>query len=168
MASPSPIELYIVRHAIAAQRGDAWPDDTKRPLTPRGIERFRDAVQGLRALDITLDVVLTSPLTRAKQTAELLASGLSPHPPVEVIESLAPGGSYSSILEDLAKHGRRTRIACVGHEPDLGHLAARLVGARRPIPFKKGGVCRIDLEAPSGPGTLCWLATPRLLRRAGR
>jgi phosphohistidine phosphatase len=165
---PTSIELYIVRHAIAAERGDAWPDDTKRPLTPRGVARFREVVQGLRALDLTLDVVLTSPLTRAKQTAELLANGLSPHPPVQVVESLVPGAGYATVLEDLAKQSQRTRIACVGHEPDLGQLAARLIGSRRPIPFKKGGVCRIDFETPSGPGTLNWLATPRLLRRAGR
>ena len=64
----TPTELYIVRHAIAAERGSEWPDDTKRPLTERGINRFKEVVKGLRRLDITVDEVFTSPLVRARQT----------------------------------------------------------------------------------------------------
>ena len=63
------LELYLVRHAIAAERGPKYPDDRKRPLTPEGIKRFKDAVHGLVALDLELDVILTSPLTRAEETA---------------------------------------------------------------------------------------------------
>src|SRR4029079_1951160 len=60
----TPTELYLVRHAIAAERGSEWPDDTKRPLTERGINRFKEVVKGLRRLDITVDEVFTSPLVR--------------------------------------------------------------------------------------------------------
>lgn len=162
------IQLYLVRHAVAAERGDAWPDDTKRPLTPKGIQRFRRVVQGLRRIGALPDIVLTSPLVRAKQTADLLADGLTPHPPVVTADSLAPGGSFASFVEDLGRHAKAVRIACVGHEPDLGQLAARLIAARRPLAFKKGGACRIDLEALNGPGHLIWFAPPRLLRRASR
>ena len=161
-----PIELYLVRHAVAADRGDEWPDDTKRPLTPKGIERFRDVAEGLRAIHVVVDVVLTSPLVRARQTAELLAAGLAPHPAVQVTDALAPGAAPSALADAVARTKQR-RVACVGHEPDLGQLAAQLVGAKRPFEFRKGGVCRIDLDAPAGPGHLVWLATPRLLRRAG-
>ena len=65
----TPTELYLVRHAIAAERGSEWPDDTKRPLTERGISRFKEAVKGLRHLDVTVDEIFTSPLVRARQTA---------------------------------------------------------------------------------------------------
>jgi phosphohistidine phosphatase len=169
MADTDPgIHLYLVRHAIAADRGDEWPDDGKRPLTPKGIQRFRAVVQGLKRMGVLPDLVLTSPLVRAKQTAEILADGLTPHPPVVTAESLAPGGSQASFVEDIGKHPKAVHIACVGHEPDLGQLAARLIGARRPLAFKKGGVCCIDLEAVNGPGHLVWFAPPRLLRRVSR
>ena len=75
--SMPPCELYIVRHAIAAERGDDWPDDDKRPLTEKGIVRFKDELAGLRWLDVGLDEIFTSPLVRAKQTADLLAAGIS-------------------------------------------------------------------------------------------
>jgi phosphohistidine phosphatase len=162
-----PIELYLVRHGVAAERGDAWPDDAKRPLTAKGIERFRDVAEGLRTIHVVVDVVLTSPLVRAKQTAELLAAGLAPHPAVQATDALAPGAAQGA-LADAIERTKQRRVACVGHEPDLGLLAAHLVGARRPFEFRKGGVCRIDLESPTGPGHLVWLATPRLLRHAGR
>ena len=66
---------------------------------------------------------------------------------------------------DLEKHARKTRIALVGHEPGIGELAARLIGSRHPIEFKKGAICRIDVEEvpPSGPGALRWLLTPKIL-----
>jgi len=71
-----PCDLYIVRHAIAAERGDEWPDDTKRPLTEQGINKFKEAVEGLESLDVEIDEIFTSPFVRAKQTANLLAHGL--------------------------------------------------------------------------------------------
>jgi phosphohistidine phosphatase len=158
--------LYLVRHGVAAERGDEWPDDTKRPLVPRGIARLRRSARGLQALGLHFDVILTSPLVRARQTAEILAAGFTPKPPVRTIDSLAPGSAYAGFLDDLGTHTRGTAIACVGHEPDLGELAARLLRARGTIEFKKGAICRIDLDSlpPSGPGHLKWLATPRMLR----
>jgi phosphohistidine phosphatase len=161
------LSLYLVRHGLAAERGAAWPADTKRPLVPRGIQRLRKEAAALKVLATTFDTILTSPLTRAKQTADVLAAGLSPHPPVHIIQSLAPGGSYAAFLADLDKHAKRSHIACVGHEPDLGQFAARLVGAKGAIEFKKGAICRIDLDSLplSRPGHLRWFVTPRMLRQ---
>ena len=68
-----PCDLYLVRHAIAAERGDEWPDDSKRPLTEAGINRFKEAVEGLAWLDVGIDEIFTSPLVRAKQTATLMS-----------------------------------------------------------------------------------------------
>ena len=161
-----PTELYLVRHAIAAERGNEWPDDSKRPLTDRGISRFKEGVKGLRKLDAAVDEIFTSPLVRAKQTAELLAAGLEGKPSVKVLDALAPGHTAAAVMTQLAKAAKRRRIALVGHEPDLGELAAHLIGASRALPFKKGGVCRIDVEGLSSkrPGSLAWFVTPKVLR----
>lgn len=166
----SPTELYLVRHAIAAERGSEWPDDAKRPLTERGMERFKEVVKGLRRLEVQIDEIFTSPLVRAKQTAELLAAGLEGKPPVKVLEALAPGHTSASVMTQLAKGAKRRRIALVGHEPDLGELAAHLIGAGRALAFKKGGVCRIDVGSLSArrAATLVWFVPPGLLRQLKR
>jgi len=161
-----PYELYFVRHGLAEERGDAWPDDTKRPLSDDGISRMRKAARGLERIGVSLDVVLTSPLVRTRQTAEIVAAALDPRPSIVNIDSLAPDGGYAGVIADLEKHARKSRIGLVGHEPMIGELAARLIGSRHPIEFKKGAVCRIDVEdlPPAGPGQLRWLMPPRILR----
>lgn len=163
----TPTELYLVRHAIAAERGSEWPDDNKRPLTERGISRFKETVKGLRHLDVAVDEIFTSPLVRARQTADLLAAGLDGKPPVKVLEALAPGHSFTSFMSQLAKVAKRRRVALVGHEPDLGELAAHLIGAGRALAFKKGGVCRIDIGSLSSrrAGSLIWFFPPNVLRQ---
>jgi phosphohistidine phosphatase len=158
-----------VRHAIAAERGDKWPDDTQRPLTKAGIERFAQAVKGLKALDVALDEVLTSPLVRARQTAEILAAGLKRPPPIKTLDALAPGRTSAAVVAAVGKAARRPRVALVGHEPDLGELAAYLIGAGKALPFRKGGVCRIDLveDSVTPQWTLVWFMPPRVLRELG-
>ena len=161
------IELYLVRHAIAAERGPKYPDDRLRPLIPAGQKKFAESVRGLVKMDVAIDFVLTSPLVRARDTAILLASGLKPKPAVAEIEALAPGGRPQAINDAIKTHAKKyRRLAIVGHEPDLGELAARLLGARGNVEFKKGGVCLIDADGatPTGPGTLRWMLTPKALR----
>jgi phosphohistidine phosphatase len=166
----TPITLYVVRHAVAAERSDEYPDDTKRPLTPEGIARFREAVEGLAALGVRLDQVLTSPLVRARQTADILAEILPGRPPIVELKALAPGNTAAAVVAALGEYSRRSSLALVGHEPGVGELAARLVGARAPFVFKKGAVCRIDAGALplAGPGELRWFATPRMLRKLAK
>jgi phosphohistidine phosphatase len=163
---PGPYELYLIRHGIAEERGDAWPDDSKRPLTAEGTSRLRKSARGLVRLGVAFDVILTSPLVRARETADVVASVYDPRPHIVTAESLAPGGTFHALLTDLEKQARRTRIALVGHEPGIGELAARLAGSRHPLEFKKGALCRIDVEAfpPTGSGRLRWLLTPRIMR----
>ena len=162
--------LLLVRHAVAAERGDAWPDDTKRPLTQKGILRMRRVVRGLAAADVDVALVLTSPLVRAKHTADLLASGLRNVPPVVLAPVLAPGAAPTAVAEELGRHQKARGIALVGHEPGLGELAAWLLGARAPLVFKKGGMAYIEVSSlpPTRPGTLHWFATPRMLRALGK
>jgi phosphohistidine phosphatase len=165
-----PIELYLIRHGVAAERGPAWPDDTKRPLTQKGIARLRREVKALNRLGISFDVVLASPLMRCRQTADVFAEGLSPRPAVALVEALAPSGTAAEVIEELGKHARRRRIALVGHEPNIGELAAKLLGTRTAIEFKKGAICRLDVETlpPSRAGRLRWFVTPRMLRDLGK
>jgi phosphohistidine phosphatase len=160
------LELYLVRHGIAAERGENYPDDSKRPLTSNGIARLRKQTKGLEALGVGFDLIITSPLVRAKQTADILAQGLKIKPSVISSDSLAPAGTPAAVIQDIVKHQRRARIALVGHEPNMGELAARLIGARTPLEFRKGGVCRIDFEVlpPKGIGHLRWFVTPKMLR----
>jgi phosphohistidine phosphatase len=162
-----PTELYLVRHAIAAERGPELPDDDKRPLTVEGIARFKSVVKGLRVLDVEVDLVVTSPLVRARQTADLLSAGLTSRPLVRMMDRLAPGHAPQEVLSQLARAARRRRVALVGHEPGLGELAAHLIGATRPLVFRKGAVCRIDLQSLTGDraGTLVWFIPPKALRR---
>jgi phosphohistidine phosphatase len=166
----APAELYLVRHAIAAERGEDWPDDDKRPLTERGISRFKEVVQGLAAIDVAVDEIFTSPLVRAKQTADLLASGLSGKATVKILDALAPGHSPASVLAQLSRTAKRRRIMLVGHEPDLGELAAHLVGSGRALPFKKGGVCRLEVESLTSrrPAALSWFMQPKMLRKLAK
>lgn len=160
-------QVYLIRHGVAEALGDLWPDDAKRPLSEAGMASLRRSARRLIAAGVHFDVVLTSPLLRARQSAEIMAAVCDPKPSIVVIDSLAPGGSHQELLADLAKHAKRTRLALVGHEPGLGELAARLIGLRQPLRFKKAGVLRIDLDdlPPTGLGALRWMMPPKLLRR---
>jgi phosphohistidine phosphatase len=103
---------------------------------------------------------------RSRQTAEILAAALDPRPSLVNVDSLAPDGTYAAVIADLEKHARKARLALVGHEPMIGELAARILGSRHPIEFKKGAICRIDIDdlPPAGPGDLRWMLTPKILR----
>jgi len=160
------LQLYLIRHGIAAERGPEYPDDSKRPLTGKGITALRREAKALNELDTTFELIITSPLTRARQTADVFAEHLSGKPTVSTSDALAPAGTPSAVLQELARHPRKQRIALVGHEPNMGELAARLIGARTPIEFKKGAICRIDFDGvpPKAQGQLIWLIPPRVFR----
>jgi phosphohistidine phosphatase len=157
--------LYLVRHAFAAERGDEYPDDAKRPLTSQGMARFRKAARGLVEIGAEVDLILSSPFVRARQTADILSEQLRGHPPVVETNALVPGAAHADLVAELANHAKRSALALVGHEPGIGTTAARLVGAKGAFEFKKGAVCRIDVSSlpPAGPGRLVWFAPPKML-----
>ena len=163
------LELYLIRHGIAAERGPDYPDDSKRPLTNKGITALRRIGKGLTELEVTFDVIVTSPLVRTKQTADTLSESLRGKPVVVQSNALAPAGTIAAVIQEIVKHAGKPRLALVGHEPSIGQLAAHLIGARSPIEFKKGGICRIDFEVlpPKALGQLIWFLPPRILRRIG-
>ena len=161
------LELYLIRHGLAGERGEEYPDDSKRPLTSEGISRLKREAKGLDALDVTFDHILTSPLVRARQTADVLAESMKSKAPVSTADALTPAGGPAAVMQELARHMKKARIAIVGHEPNIGELAAYLIGSKTPVPFKKGAVCRIDFAVfpPKGKGQIVWFATPRMLRK---
>jgi phosphohistidine phosphatase len=166
------MEFLIVRHATAVDHGDpAYSRDDDRPLTPDGIHKFRAAVRGLKELGVRLDRIVTSPLVRARQTAEILRDGLAPDLDLDVSRHLAPGGDYEALLRDVAALGA-DRVAVVGHEPHLSGLASHvLVGAkaRASVLLKKGAAALVvfDGKPEAGSGTLEWLLQPAALREVG-
>jgi phosphohistidine phosphatase len=99
----------------------------------------------------------------------VVSDRLPDRPRIVTSGALAPAGTTAGVLEEIARHRGAARLALVGHEPNIGELAAALVGARTAIPFKKGAVCRIDFEAlpPGGAGELRWFLPPRALRGLG-
>jgi phosphohistidine phosphatase len=161
------IEIYLIRHGLAGQFGD-YDEDALRPLTPEGLKKTQKVAQRLKALGIQFDLVLTSPYTRALQTAIVLQStGLVET--LETLEQLQPDGEISIVITHVASLRKTvSRIAIVGHEPDLTHLASQLIFGQdcENLTLKKAGV--IGLTAPiegelMGQCQLFWLVPPRLL-----
>jgi phosphohistidine phosphatase len=109
------LELYLIRHGVAAERGEEYPDDSKRPLTSDGIARLRKEAKALDALDVTFDVILSSPLVRARQTADVFAEVMKSKPPVQTIDALTPAGGPAAVVHELGRYMRKERIALVGH-----------------------------------------------------
>jgi phosphohistidine phosphatase len=166
----SGVLIYLVRHGLADARGPKYPDDDLRPLTDRGKARLREQAAGLLALDVRFDEILTSPLVRTRQTAEVLAAAFARKPKITEYAALAPGGRAVDVLAGLDEYARRKHLALVGHAPGIGQVAARLIGARHGIEFKKGAVCCVEVAALplTGPGELRWFLTPRMLRTLGK
>lgn len=164
-------QLYVMRHGIAAVRGDPnFPDDSMRPLTPEGKKKLKGIARGLFRLGLCVDSIVSSPLVRASETAAIVAEILAPGITVESSDFLRPGGSLQALLTALGKRKDHRSVLVVGHEPDLSDGVARLIGnARASFQFKKGGCCRIDFEKfpPRPPGKLVWWLTPRVMRKIG-
>jgi phosphohistidine phosphatase len=162
------LDLYLIRHAVAQKRdAERWPDDSKRPLTPEGEERFRRAAGGILRLVPEVGVVLSSPFIRTWQTAEIMEQAGWPAPvPTEELE---PDHSPRKILKALARYaGAKESVALVGHRPQLHDLASYLLtgNTRARIQIKKGGVVSFsfDHSPESGKGYFEWLLTPEALQ----
>jgi phosphohistidine phosphatase len=161
------MDVILFRHGPAGSPDTArWPSDADRPLTPKGIERTRDAARGLRRIAPTISLILTSPYVRALGTARVVADALGVNT-LETLDALACGGPPHGVITALSRLVPNQGVVLVGHEPDLGVLAAHLIGAQRPLPLKKAGSCavRFDGVPRAGEGELLWHVPPRLLRR---
>ncbi|MEO8193500.1 MAG: phosphohistidine phosphatase SixA [Gemmatimonadales bacterium] len=168
------MRLLVIRHAIAMDREkfarDEEPDD-QRPLTAGGAKKMKRVVKGLRAEVRALDHLATSPLTRAVQTADIVADAYGIDEP-EVTPALTPDARFEDFEAWCATHEDKDVVAVVGHEPHLSSLVTWLLTSHSQsrIELGKGGACLVDFEsAPCrDSGTLSWLLTPKQLRRLAR
>ncbi len=163
------MHLFLIRHAIAQDRSDfSGQDDALRPLTAEGRAKMERVARGLRALVPDLEVLATSPLVRAVETAEIVA-GAYEGMEYEVIPALTPDATPEAALVWLRSRRGRDTVAAVGHEPSLSRLASWLLTgeARSLLALKKGGACALEFEgAPAAAAaTLRWLLEPGHLRR---
>jgi phosphohistidine phosphatase len=160
--------LYLVRHGLAGEHG-SYANDYERPLTEEGQQKTRQVARRLAVLNIEFDLILTSPLVRARQTAEILMdAGLGKQ--LEEFSPLAPGGKLEDWVKWLPswKPGKTGCLALVGHEPGLSTWAETLVWgeAKGAIELKKAGVIGLLLPktgSPVGHSQLFWLTPPRFL-----
>jgi phosphohistidine phosphatase len=165
------MRLIIIRHADA---GDAeeWArtgnPDSQRPLSEKGREQFQRAAPGLMRLVPRVDLIASSPYTRALQTAELLPDGFAERSARAVTDSLVPDAPLADFVQWLRAQGSAEIVAAVGHEPHLSTMATWLIAGveESRLKLKKGGACLISFDKrPAGKkGTLHWLATPGQLR----
>ena len=159
------MKLLLVRHASAVPRGAAGVSDDERPLTPSGKTRFRAAASGLARLVRRPDVPLTSPLSRARVTAEIAARAFKHVEPR--LEPALADESVGGILLALKMQTLAATVALIGHEPGLSALLARLLGASegQQLAFDTGGAALVDLpDGPMAGGRLIWFLPSRILR----
>jgi phosphohistidine phosphatase len=151
------MKLYFVRHAEAIERSGTMPD-ASRYLTTKGRLAFRKIARRVRKAGVAPAVIFTSPLLRSVQTAEILAERLKYEGPVVVEKELSPGFDLRALRSLLEKAGNPTEAAYVGHEPDLGDLAATLLALPEGFPLRKGAVLALDadVDAPKGTATFLW------------
>ena len=164
------MQLYIVRHGIAIDREDPKsPPEAERYLTEEGIERTTQVANGIAALGAHADLMISSPLVRAMQTAAIFAKALDyPEQKIRQSEILLPGAAPAAFLRELAREKDVSSVFCFGHAPHLDGLLTASVGAQRHITsMKKAGVAFVELKRVSPPnGRLVWLVTPKLFRKA--
>ncbi|NJO19489.1 MAG: phosphohistidine phosphatase SixA [Spirulinaceae cyanobacterium RM2_2_10] len=159
------MQLYLIRHGIAGERAE-YATDAERPLTEAGRKKTRRVAERLLACDLRLELVLTSPLLRARQTADILqAVGLAAQ--VQEFAALAPGGELQTWLDWRDRHPLAS-VAVVGHQPDLGQWATQVGSGARDdqLVVKKAGVIGIELPpsgSPLGASELFLLTAPRWL-----
>lgn len=156
------LRLYFLRHGKAVARA-GWADaDGLRPLTDDGEDEVRRVAARLAALGVTPDVLVSSPLVRARRTAELAGEELGLSPVLD--DRLAPGFDGARLAGIVADLRPRDAILLVGHEPDFSAVVGGLTGGR--VVCKKGGVARVDVDdAGLGGGRLVWLLPPSVLAR---
>ena len=166
------MNLFILRHGLAVDLGEpGLPKDMKdadRPLTTKGKKKLRRATGAMQAMEMTFDVVLSSPLLRAMQTAEIVAEAMELRKKPVLTDNLAPGGSVKALVEQINELPPRVKsVLLVGHEPYLSEFIALLTTGNTSarLELKKGGLAK--LETPrlryAHCAKLSWLLTPKQL-----
>jgi len=156
------MKLYLIRHAEAVERTGTMPD-ADRFLSPKGRSAFRRIARRIRKLGVAPDLIFSSPLVRAVQTAEILAEHLNHNGPVVVAGELSPGFDLRVLRLLLAEAENPREAAFVGHEPDLGEIAAEMLSLHGGFPLRKGAVVALEVERSIREGTakLLWMEDGR-------
>ena len=167
------MDLLIVRHGVAEDKeafAEIGKSDDERPLTDKGRKKMKRAARGLSTIVPEIDLLVTSPLTRARETADLIASAYDMEVG-EVDDVLKPETSFDAFLEWLRPRAERSPVCIVGHEPHLSGLATWLMSGARETQLElgKGGACLLSFDgAPKrGAAMLCWLMTSKQLEAMG-
>jgi phosphohistidine phosphatase len=164
------MNLFLLRHGLAVERTDFdSANDAARPLTPKGKHRLRQTAAAWRALELHFDAIWFSPLVRARQTAEIMATELKLKMRMTPADELKPGGNASRLVKRItALKALPGNLLLVGHEPDLGALISLFVTGQPGAGFalKKGGLAKLELETLRAGqcATLSWLLTPGQMR----
>ncbi|MGA2178158.1 MAG: phosphohistidine phosphatase SixA [Verrucomicrobiota bacterium] len=161
------MNLYLLRHGIATEPEMAgYKPDSERSLTTKGKARLHVAAKAMEALDLSFDLILSSPFRRAKQTAEIIAKNFKLRKKLAFSDDLTPAGNPRLLIQQLNQfHPEPENVLLVGHEPYLGQLIALLAAGNTSleIDFKKGGLCKLEAEflLYGRCAKLVWLLTPR-------
>ena len=161
------MEIYILRHGIAVERGTpGYKKDSERPLTKEGEEKMHQIAEAMLGMGLQFDLILSSPYVRAKQTAQIVAGELDEE--VTSTDFLIPDANGLELIAEINDE-KPQRVLLVGHEPDLSRLISILVtgGSDATIELKKGGLCKLtsDKLTFGRSATLNWLLTPKQLRQ---
>jgi phosphohistidine phosphatase len=161
------MKLYVLRHGIAVEPGTpGYATDADRPLTPEGERKMRQIAGAMEALELSFDLILSSPYLRARRTAEIVAEVLKARKKLELSNSLTPDGSTKNLVELLnSMKPSPESVLVVGHEPSMSGLISLLISGREAfaVVMKKGGFCKLSTESlkPGRCATLEWLLTPK-------
>lgn len=160
------MNLYLLRHGLAEELvTSGLAQDSERPLTPKGERKLWKVAEGMKALELTFDVILCSPYVRARQTAEIIAEAMHTRKKIEFSETLTPSGNAKKLIELLNHFDPALQeILLVGHEPHLSQLISLLVSGKTgfAVVMKKGGLCKLTVESLhyGRCAALEWLLTP--------
>jgi phosphohistidine phosphatase len=155
--------VYFMRHASAGSKLPNALKDERRPLDEQGTLQARSIGRLLAAMQIQVDHIISSPLTRALETASLVGNEMAHQPAVRMEEALRPGGDYAGFKNMLSTYRKYDSIMVVGHNPNESEFLSKIVSsgsAPAQIQLKKGAIAKVDLKG--GGGTLEWLVTPKI------
>jgi phosphohistidine phosphatase len=165
------MNLYIVRHGVAVPGGLPGIDDNDRVLTEEGAAKMKQIAAALCRLKYRPELMLSSPLVRARQTAEILLQAFGKDVELKIFSALAPSGARREIYHEISSLDKKgiKSLMIVGHQPSLGEIAGEIASGipKQFVKLKKGSVCAIEIESIHGmpKGVLVALLSPSILRR---
>lgn len=170
MGVDSVMNLFILRHGIAVEPGTPGYQDSERPLIPKGRRQLNKIADAMRAMKLSFDVILSSPLVRARQTAEIVAADLKAKKRLAFADELKPGGDVKKLVQKInTLKPRPENIILVGHEPSLSWLISLFITGETDagIVLKKSGLAKLETDKLRAGrcAALAWLLTPAQMKR---